>query len=389
MNKISADYIYTLTQPPIKNGVVVVDDNGTVVEVLESRAGVDDVEIYQGIICPGFVNTHCHLELSYLKDKVATGTGIADYILAVQKLKSEGDEVKLAAIEAADKEMIENGIVAVGDISNTNVSFSQKLKSEIKYHTFIEVFGFNPDYAQPIIEGAKETAKELIAMSLDWSIVPHSPYSVSEKLFDEIMEFAKSAYSPMCVHNQESEAENEMFLKGTGNLIEMKKAMGTEVPSWKSTGNRAIETTINNLASENNLLLVHNTFTNVEDMQFAQSKSDYLYWCMCPNANMYIEGALPDVYMFEDAGVKITLGTDSLGSNYSLSILDEMKTISKYYNQVTLESLLTWGCKNGAEFLGHESSLGTIEVGKKPGLNLISGLQQGLLTKESRVTKLQ
>ncbi|NQY66309.1 MAG: amidohydrolase family protein [Flavobacteriales bacterium] len=389
MRKLSANYIYTLTGNPISEGVVVVHEDGSINDILNNREGVDDIEVFDGVITPGFINTHCHLELSYLKGKVEEGLGIAEFILSVEEFKQASDEVKLDAIKMANIEMIENGIVAVGDISNTNISFSEKQKSKISFHTFIELYGFNPDYAKAIIDGAKVLSRELMTLDLGWSIAPHSPYSVSKALFEEIMDIANGAYFPMTIHNQESDAENEMFLEGTGNLMEMKKKLGAEVSSWKSTGKRSIETSIRNMASENNLLLVHNTFTNLEDLQFAESKSDYLYWCMCVNANWYIERALPDIYMFEDAGVRITLGTDSIASNYSLSILDEMKTISKYYKDVSIESLLNWGCKNGAEYLGLENQLGTLEVGKTPGINLISGLEEdNKLNSKSKVTKL-
>jgi len=116
----------------------------------------------------------------------------------------------------------------------------------------------------------------------------------------------------------------------------------------------------------------------------ALSNYDSLYWCTCPKANLYIENKLPNYKQFVDADVKMTIGTDSLASNDTLCILEEMKAIQSY---VSLDVLVRWACKNGAEFLSLES-LGTLEKGKRPGLNHISHIEGGKLTKESRVTPL-
>ena len=117
-------------------------------------------------------------------------------------------------------------------------------------------------------------------------------------------------------------------------------------------------------------LLVHNTFSNKADIDFAKTQHQKLYWCLCPNANLYIENALPDVDLFKNEAVKITLGTDSLASNHQLSILAEMQTLQNHKN-ISFEESLTWATLNGAEFLGIDKQYGSLSVGKKPGINLI------------------
>jgi cytosine/adenosine deaminase-related metal-dependent hydrolase len=129
---------------------------------------------------------------------------------------------------------------------------------------------------------------------------------------------------------------------------------------------------------------VHNTFTKEEDMSEAISNFDKLYWCTCPKANLYIENQLPNYQQFVDAQAKMTIGTDSLASNDTLSILEEMKTIQAH---VSLELLMEWACKNGAEFLGLDA-LGTFQKGKMPGINYINHIVDGKLTADSQVKKL-
>jgi cytosine/adenosine deaminase-related metal-dependent hydrolase len=141
------------------------------------------------------------------------------------------------------------------------------------------------------------------------------------------------------------------------------------------------------LSKKVNTLLVHNTFSNKADIDFAQKEHQKLYWCLCPNANLYIENALPNVEVLKEESVKITLGTDSLASNHQLNILSEMQTLQEHKN-VSFEELLKWATLNGAEFLEIESQYGSLEIGKKPGVVLISNAENGILNKETILKRL-
>ncbi|MCO4293135.1 amidohydrolase family protein [Solitalea sp. MAHUQ-68] len=362
MRKISADWIFTLSLPPIKNGVVVIDDMGKVLDVLSSKDGLENVEVVSGVICPGFINAHCHLELSHLKGKLPQKTGLVDFIRNVQQFRNASEEEVLNAIEIAENEMVANGIVGVGDISNTANTFNQKAKHRLNYHTFIEVFGFNPDNAGIIYHKAEQLLQVAPQTA---SITPHAPYSVSAKLFSLI-----DQSSLLSIHNQETIHENAFYKDKSGDFLKLYEGFNLDLSFFQPHGNNSIKTYLEWMG-ESKKLLVHNTYTDSNDVDFAESIS-YNFWCLCPNANLYIENKLPDVSMLINKGVKMVLGTDSLASNFQLSILEEMKTISLHFSSVDLEQLLKWACRNGAEFFGW-SELGRIERDKSPGLNLIEG----------------
>jgi cytosine/adenosine deaminase-related metal-dependent hydrolase len=139
--------------------------------------------------------------------------------------------------------------------------------------------------------------------------------------------------------------------------------------------------------SDKKLLLVHNTESTEDDFKVALKKNPETFFCTCPNANLYIESKLPDYSIWKNYPDQICIGTDSTSSNHQLSILEEMKTIQKHDSAQTTEKLIQWGTLNGAKFFGWEKELGSIEVGKKPGLNLISGLENGTL-EGSKLNKL-
>jgi len=356
MRYLSADIIYPLHRAPIKEGVLVLDD-GVVVDLLDSREGLENLEVFEGFLCPGFVNTHCHLELSHMLGKLPEQTGLPDFIAQVPKQRAANVEIIQEAISAADKQMQDNGIVAVGDISNTSDTFALKSKSPIHYHTFIELFAIDAQKSEAVFQQGLELKQQ---SQLPSSIVPHATYSVSKSLFKKIKQHNSGEI--ICLHNQETSTEDALFEEGIGTLYEQLKVLG----ELNVSGLSALRTVLPKMPQASTLL-VHNTYTTTKDVQWAESHHENLFWCTCPKANLYIEGRLPNYESFK--GVKMTIGTDSLASNHTLSIWEEVQTIREY-TDLDLNTLLTWACKNGAEFL-QLKDIGTLEKGKRPGVNLV------------------
>ena len=390
MRKISADHIFPASSEPLQNGTIIIDDAGTILNVEAGRQ--EGAEYYPGIICPGFINTHCHLELSHMLAQVPENMGMTGFIKEVIGTRSSFSEREIQeSIIKAENEMVVNGIVAVGDISNNNSTFIQKSKGNLSYHTFIEVFSMDPAKAEEVFSNGKKLEAELSALSLLCSIVPHAPYTMSEKLLQLINEEALNNNSILTIHNQESEGESELFLSNSGVMFDTFKAMGIRTELMRKTGKNSLRTTLPFLKHAFKLLLVHNTYTSKEDLKWTLSNiSDLkssIYFCTCPNANIYIENRLPDYNIFIETNARMTIGTDSLASNRGLSIMDEIKTISKHYPHIPLQTLITWATKNGAEFLGLPQ-LGTIEKGKRPGLNLLKDVDGLKITENTNVVKL-
>jgi cytosine/adenosine deaminase-related metal-dependent hydrolase len=121
-------------------------------------------------------------------------------------------------------------------------------------------------------------------------------------------------------------------------------------------------------------LLVHNLFINENDILFAQAHAKRyglnLVYCLCPNANLYIENKLPPIDLLQEHQCTIVLGTDSYSSNYELSIAAEIKTLLQHFPQLTVEKALKWATSNGAATFGW-SALGAFQKGKQPGVVLL------------------
>ncbi len=147
--------------------------------------------------------------------------------------------------------------------------------------------------------------------------------------------------------------------------------MNLPTDHFKATNKTSLQSYLEYLQTTEALMLVHNTFSSVEDIDFANKLHPNLFWCLCPNANLYIENTLPHVKMMTDHNCKITIGTDSLASNHQLDIMNELSVLKKSYPSLTMWQLLQWATLNGAEFLGVDEKFGSIEEGKSPGLVLI------------------
>ncbi len=373
MKKISADLVITNNGPPQQDQVIILDDSNTIIE-LTNAADHDpsSVKRYRGAIIPGFVNAHCHLELSHLYGMVETGTGLLPFMQKVVQMREIGQEIIDQAIRDGDQEMIDNGIVAVGDISNQVDTFEIKRSSRIRYYTFVEMFDFMQpqksdefftNYLQVFEQAPDDNSNRKTA-------VPHAPYSVSPVLFKKIKSLQKSDCT-VSVHNQETVEEDLLFRHGTGKFGDFFQEFGFTLDHFQPTGMSSIRYTLSHLDPNQRTLLVHNTMTSGEDIVFVERWSNLVYWATCPNANLYIENQLPHYQKFIDQNCKICVGTDSLTSNWGLSIWEELKTIHKYQSYVPVEELIRWATINGALALGFEKSLGSIERGKRPGLNLV------------------
>ena len=389
--KFKADYIFTGKDLLDANHVLITNENGVIENIVDVKNAGDDIEIFSGIISPGFINCHCHLELSHLKNVVERGTGLVDFLIKVvsnrKGIKEEIDE----AMFNADKEMYDNGIVAVGDISNSTDSIKTKQESKMHYQNFIEVLGFN--------EQSEERFENYITVYNSFcdagfesstSIVPHAPYTVSTSMFNLINNF--SAGKIISIHNQETLAEDELYKTKAGEFLKLYQFLNIDIDFFKPYNKSSLQSYLPLLDKAKQTLLIHNTFTTQDDINFSfeQSKklNQQIFWCLCVNANLYIENKLPPVELLKKNNCMIVLGTDSYSSNHSLNILDEIKTLQKNFPSTELKELLTWATFNGASALNVHHKFGSFETGKQPAIILIDNISNKKLTDQTTAKRL-
>jgi aminodeoxyfutalosine deaminase len=379
--KFNADQLFTGYAMLGPESVLITDENGIVQDVVMTDDAGDGVEKFDGIISPGFINCHCHLELSHLHGVIPRSTGMTKFLLSVIGHRNADAENITNAMNAADAYMNKHGIVAVGDISNATHSIGVKRNSKLLYHNFIEAIGFADDKARERFEDARavydEFKEQLTRQRV--SIVPHSPYSVSDELFKLIN--AHENGSLLTIHNQESVAETEFFATGKGELLELYKTLGVDVEYFVPSKQSSLIRSIIKITGDHSVILVHNVNTTANDLDAIRRGRNLpqLFWCLCPNANIYINDALPDIVLLKNFNCKMLVGTDSLASNAQLDILEELKTLQNNFSMLGTAELLRWATINGAEALRIDNQYGSFESGKQPGIVNIAGGQNETL----------
>lgn len=395
MRKFSAHHIFPVSSPPIPFGIIETDDDGTILSIRETGGKPSEetgLEFYNGLIVPGFVNAHCHLELSHLKGQVPTGTGLAGFVARIRENRlGEPGEIAAAAKDA-DALMYSEGISAVGDICNTADTAVIKNGSRIRYHSFIEIFGLDPATASSRFNQALLYPSSFLLSTLS----PHSPYSVGQTLWELFREHTGLTHR-ISIHHAESEEETELLEKGTGPLADDFRRSGLDLSQLPAHANDILSL-LNEYLPDSKVLLVHNLNNNpgfppgATDLHHVSRVTRHasLFYVLCPNSNLYIHNRLPHFKRFAGSGETICLGTDSLASNRNLSILEEMKTVQEAAPEIPFEAILRWATLNGAVALGMEDEIGTLDVGKRPGLVNISRFdcQSGRLMPESRARRL-
>lgn len=386
IRKITAHYINCGKQL-LKNRIITLAEDGTVIG-LEECAEPDRVagaEFYSGILVPGFVNSHCHLELSYMRGAIPPSGGYLGFAQGMSGMRNEFALVdRMAAVSAADAMMWRQGISAVADISNGITSFDTKSQSRIHYHTFLELFGLGSDISLDSSLASAEKAASV--RRLDCSATPHSIYSLEDEAFRQAVEgFPAGIHdgkkSPLSVHFMESPEEALLFKKegGMWDWYSQRGIVPQFVERYASPAERLVSLT----PPDRDIMLIHDCCMTEEDYDIiADHFTGTVTWVLCPRSNKYITGLTPPVELLRRKGARIAVGTDSLASNHSLDMAAELREFSG----VPLEELLGWATFSGAETLGLHDTLGDFRPGMKPGVTLLTGIdwQTMSLTPDSR-----
>ncbi len=371
---------------PVSNGYVEYDDSdGTIVGVGQCPEGE---HVAEGALVPGFVNAHCHVELSHLHRKFVKGTGMAGFIDQINALRDwAGRDRKQELVKEWMDLMWKRGVSAMADISNDDSSFDIKAVHPLYTRTFLEVFGSEPEMCDGVMKEVTELNATADAAGIDAAPTPHSCYTMSPQLLSASAA-AGLAKGWLSYHSQESLEEEDLIRYGSGAMYENRKRSGMSTPPV--TGGSSLEYFVGRLAEaapapyDAHILLVHNVCLSQNDIDAARKVMNNVWWAICPLSNIFIHNALPPVPLMRANGLDIVIGTDSLSSNDDLDMVKEMLCIHENFPEVPMSEILSWACINGARFLSKDDLLGSISSGKRPGIVRISNIgADGHLTADS------
>ena len=353
--------------------VLVVREDGVIEDLIAEENVQGDVETFEGTLMPGLINCHCHLELSHLKDVIPPGTGLVPFLISMVTKRAADETTKQEKIALAERELFQNAIVAVADICNTADAVAVKKTSSIYWYNLIEVLNLRDANLTAALANYEAVLQQHTNAGLAATLTPHAPYTVSNATFTELNN--RTAGKVISVHNSETISEDELFKTGGGDFLNLYKQFGINVSPFAVSGKSSLQTWLPHFTNGQTILLVHNTFMSEADIVFAKTHAAQynlkLIYCLCPNANLYIENKLPPVDLFIKHDCHIVIGTDSYSSNWQLNIMSEIKTLRDHFPHLKLETLLRWATGNATSIWGFEK-LGRFEKGLQPGVVLLN-----------------
>jgi cytosine/adenosine deaminase-related metal-dependent hydrolase len=345
-----APWIVPIAAPPVREGAVVLDANGVVRAIGSARelARGSDVREHRGVILPGLINAHAHVELSHL-GAVAGGEGLVPWVRALLSVRAQGSGDEQAACGRVQAQRLASrGTVAVADISNDG-----RVAGELRV-AGIELVDLHEHIAAcelraPTRPGAVGTA--------------HATYTVGVPALKQLA--AASGDRIRSIHVEEDPAEAQYLVEGGGPLALLLAERGAE-PMGTPSGRRPVEHLDALGLLGPGTLLVHLTFATPSTLELAASRG--VLAVLCPRSNLHITGRLPPFREVRAAGLRTALGTDSLASSPSLDVLGDVQVLARAGADPAW--LLAAATEVGALAL-ELPHRGAIAPGRRPGLVVI------------------
>lgn len=322
------------------------------------------IDLGESVILPGFVNAHTHLELTGIAHSIKRVDRFSDWLRQlIYKDEAWNENSVCEATNMGIEMSLQSGTTTVGDISNSGWSVEPLLQSHIRKVVFCEATGFNQIKAQQSLNrvtGILNGIKNSPLMKL--GISPHAPYSTSPQLYKACAKVALSRRMPLATHISETESELKFLQSGGGEFKELLDELKISFEGWKPPRQSPIEYLSALGILKLRPLLIHCNYLSSKDIELIRdSKSSVAF---CPRSHEYFYHKVHPFQKLISAGVNVALGTDSLASNWSLSLLDEMRFLH-HKHKIAPKVLIDMATINGAEALGLQKKIGTLQTGKE------------------------
>jgi len=367
LRTFGASWVVPVGAPPLREGRVAVAD-GRIAwlgrEGDPGQPGGPETHLGTGVILPGLINAHCHLELSYLAEAVDGSRGFVAWVESLIEKRGRATESEVrAGVRRGISQLESTGTVAVGDVSNVLAHLDLLEASSLTAVVFYELLGWDPRRAEPIL-GAADRVLAMAqhpGMRTRLRLAAHAPHSVSSAL----MEGLRARGGPAAIHLAESAEESRFLDSGNGEWAAFLKRRG----AW-DTGFRPPRTSpvryVDSLGILGpGLLAAHCVHVDEGDREILARRRAHV--AVCPRSNRTLRVGIPPVPHLLEAGVRLCLGTDSLASAPTLDLLEDMAVLRREFPDLPPAAIVHMGTAGGAAALGLDD-LGTLAPGQKAAL---------------------
>lgn len=371
MRCVRADWLLPITEDPIRDGWVAIEDGR--VAGLGAGPAPDAVDLGRAVVLPSLVNAHTHLELSYLRGAIPPAERFLDWIRAVMAARREypdpEDSVILRAARGAIDEARASGTGLVGDISNTLVTVPLLRETATPARVFFELLGFNTEDPAGRVREARSRLDAAGGPGgvVVFGLAPHAPYSVSPALLSAIRDDLDAHPGDVSsVHLGESEEEVELVARGTGGWRDLLRELGVWTDTWRAPGVSPVRYLADLGFLDSRVLAVHGVQFSGDDLERLRALQTTVV--SCPRSNRYVGVGTPPIEAFYAVGARVAFGTDSLASVGDLNMFAELAEARRVAPRVPARHLLESATLCGARALGFGGELGSIEAGKRASL---------------------
>ena len=363
---LRAKYLLPNSRRVIENGAIAIHDSrivdiGTYAAV--RRANDSEVrDLGEAAIMPGLVNAHTHLELTHHQNLIQRTSRFTDWLSQLIRNHKSDSEWVDSAVKDGIEMSLAGGATTVGDIHGFGKSAHTHKNSPVRSVVFFETTGFSPERTQIGVDRINEfleSSPQANALFLP-AVSPHALYSTSATLYGYCLGLAQSRGLPLCTHLSETKDEIEFLASGTGTFADLLKEFGISMKEWTPPGCSPVQHLKDIGILEYRPLLAHcNYLTDTDIETLAASNASVTF---CPRAHHYFQHTSHPISRLIKAGVNVAIGTDSLASNWSLSMLDELKYLANTRDDLSPETIIDLVTVNGARALSL-NRVGKLEKG--------------------------
>ena len=374
---LHADHVILGDQDPIADAAVVLAPDGTVQEVgpagevLPRHAGVPCDRV-RGVLFPGLVNAHGHLELSVLRGQIPGGAGFVPWAEKLIDTRSEIlPEDQAAAIERAVADLVAFGTAAIGEVTNSLAAVESLVRAKIAGSIFHEIFGLSRAAVMDRATELGERAAGWQTVDLRYAPAPHTLYTTHPDAVRVLVDHARARGLVTSLHLSEHPSERSALEDGAGPIpawLSARLNLLREDLVWPRLSPIAFADALGALGPH--VVAVHLTDARPVELDLVALRGSPVV--LCPRSNLHIEGKYPPLLAMRKAGIEAALGTDSLASNASLDVLAEARALSDRFSSVPPRELLRMATWNGARAL-QRTDLGRIARGARPGILAVEG----------------
>jgi len=396
---LSGRWVVPVSSPPLSYGAIAVERDrilevGPLETVRKNYPGHELRDFPEAVLLPGLVNVHSHLELTVLRGYLE-GLDFWNWIRTLTRAKYQvlnEDDILTSALLGAI-EAVRAGVTTVADPMDIGASLGAVLATGLRGVLYQEVFSPKPAEAEQAVQALKDKMNLLELRLARWpegarlqtttlnsaedatrrrqrvtlGVSPHALFTVSAPLFEKTNAFALARNYPVCIHAAESEAETQLVKDGSGPIMESLRQRGID---WNPPRTSPMAYLYSLGILNRGTLLVH--CIRLEASEYKILSNQGVCVAHCPKSNARLRHGFMNLAAMREHGIPTGLGTDSVASNNSMDLFEEMRFasanpcwMSAGTDGLSTQEALRMATLGGAEALGLSKNIGSLEAGKQ------------------------